>query len=67
MFSVTSFYYKWPAKALQELFTDCKVIPDPEFKSFNLTSLSTTDSDRAQSEPNSMVDPDGKRGRSVRE
>ena len=37
----TFFNCKWPAKALQELFTDAKVIPDPEFKSFDLKSLRT--------------------------
>ena len=34
---------KFPAKALGELFTNTRVIPDPEFKSFDLKSLRTTD------------------------
>jgi hypothetical protein len=33
----------FPAKALGELFTDAKVISDPEFKSLDLKSLRTTD------------------------
>ena len=34
---------KFPAKALGELFTNTRVIPDPEFKSFDLKSLRTKD------------------------
>jgi hypothetical protein len=29
----------FPAKALGDVFTDTKVIPDPEFKSFDLQTL----------------------------
>jgi hypothetical protein len=33
----------WPAKSLQELFTSAQVIPDPEYKPFDLKSLRTRD------------------------
>jgi hypothetical protein len=45
LFFNTSFYREspgnpsFPAKALGELFTNTRVIPDPEFKSFDLKSL----------------------------
>jgi hypothetical protein len=57
----------FPAKALGELFTDSKVIADPDFKSFDLKSLRTTDPDMDQGDPNTMADPDGKRGRASEE
>jgi hypothetical protein len=56
MFFGTFFNCKWPAKALQELFTDAKVIPDPEFKSFDLKSLRTRSPDEVQVEGDTMAD-----------
>ena len=52
MFFGTFFNCKWSAKALHELFTDAKVIPDPEFKSFDLKSLRTKSPDEVQVEGN---------------
>ena len=60
MFFGSCFNCKWPAKAIQELFTSAQAIPDPEFKSFDLKSLRTRDPDIDQDEPNTMADPDEK-------
>jgi hypothetical protein len=51
----------FPATALQELFVDVSVIPDPEFKPFDLKFLRAKDPDVDQGEPNVMAHPDGKR------
>jgi hypothetical protein len=56
MFFGTFFNCKWPAKTLQEFFTDDKVIPDPEFKSFDLKSLRTKSSDEVQVDGDTMAD-----------
>jgi hypothetical protein len=55
----------FPAKALGELFTDSKVTPEPEFKSFDLKSLCPGDPDMDQCEPSTMADADAKRRRSA--
>jgi hypothetical protein len=56
MFSVTSFYYKWLAKALQELFASSKVIPEPEFQSFDLRSLRMEGPDKYRAKTDAMAD-----------
>jgi hypothetical protein len=56
MFFGTLFNCKWPAKALHDLFTDAKVIPDPEFKSFDPKSLRAKSPDDVQVERDTMAD-----------
>jgi hypothetical protein len=55
MFFGSIFNCKWPAKAVTELFTDAKVIPDPEFKSFDLKSLRTASPDEVLVERDTSV------------
>ena len=59
MFFGTYFNCEWPPKALRELFTYAKVIPDPEFKSFDLKSLRTKGPDKDQEEADIMADRAG--------
>ena len=50
MFFGTYFNCEWPPKALQDLFTDARAIPDPEFKAFDLKSLRTKSPDKDRDE-----------------
>jgi hypothetical protein len=57
MFFGTYFNCEWPPKALRELCTYAKAIPDPEFKAFDLKSLP----DKDRHEGDTMADRAGKR------
>ncbi len=49
------FNCKWPAKSLQELFQSGVVVPDPEFKSFDLGVLGTHDGPGSNSQPKRTI------------
>jgi hypothetical protein len=51
----------FPATALKEVFADGSVIPEPDFKTFDLRFLRARDPDVDQGDPNAMAQSDGKR------
>ena len=61
MFFGTYFNCEWPPKALRELFTYARAIPDPEFKAFDLKSLRTKGPDKDRDEGDTVADHAGKR------